>query len=159
MPSWNQNFLSVVSSQLISCSISGTCHPWEFFFLCGIFCHSILLTAFSKQGYCRGFPLPSLTTSFCQPKQPLSCIELELAICFIYDIIHVSMTFFQIIPPFPSPTESKTQIYRKMSGICEKQTRDWRATEVMTAFLRPPKVPRHAGFPRGEHRGSRHRFL
>ena len=27
------------------------------------------------------------------------------------------------------------------------------------AFLRPPKVPRHAGFPRGEHRGSRHRFL
>ena len=22
-----------------------------------------------------------------------------------------------------------------------------------------PKVPRHAGFPRGEHRGSRHRFL
>ena len=25
----------------------------------------------------------------------------------------------------------------------------------MTAFLRPPKVPRHAGFPRGEHRGSR----
>ena len=26
-------------------------------------------------------------------------------------------------------------------------------------FLRPPEVPRHAGFPRGEHRGSRHRFL
>ena len=30
---------------------------------------------------------------------------------------------------------------------------------ALTAFLRPPKVPRHAGFPRGEHRGSRHRFL
>ena len=30
---------------------------------------------------------------------------------------------------------------------------------TLTAFLRPPKVPRHAGFPRGEHRGSRHRFL
>ena len=29
----------------------------------------------------------------------------------------------------------------------------------LTIFLRPPKVPRHAGFPRGEHRGSRHRFL
>ena len=70
MPSWNQNFLSVVSSQLISCSISGTCHPWEFFFLCGIFCHSILLTAFSKQGYWRGFPLPSLRTSFCQNSSP-----------------------------------------------------------------------------------------
>ena len=24
---------------------------------------------------------------------------------------------------------------------------------------RAPEVPRHAGFPRGEHRGSRHRFL
>ena len=32
-------------------------------------------------------------------------------------------------------------------------------TDSMAAFLRPPKVPRHAGFPRGEHRGSRHRFL
>ena len=34
-----------------------------------------------------------------------------------------------------------------------------RAKRSLTAFLRPPKVPRHAGFPRGEHRGSRHRFL
>ena len=25
--------------------------------------------------------------------------------------------------------------------------------DALTAFLRPPKVPRHAGFPRGEHRG------
>ena len=33
------------------------------------------------------------------------------------------------------------------------------AVHALTAFLRPPKVPRHAGFPRGEHRGSRHRFL
>ena len=32
-------------------------------------------------------------------------------------------------------------------------------TVTLTAFLRPPDVPRHAGFPRGEHRGSRHRFL
>ena len=28
-----------------------------------------------------------------------------------------------------------------------------------TGELRPPKVPRHAGVHRGEHRGSRHRFL
>ena len=33
------------------------------------------------------------------------------------------------------------------------------AKRSLTAFLRPPKVPRHAGFPRGEHRGSRHHFI
>ena len=27
------------------------------------------------------------------------------------------------------------------------------------AFLRPPKVPRQAGFPRGEHRVSRNHFI
>ena len=30
-----------------------------------------------------------------------------------------------------------------------------KARRSLTAFLRPPKVPRHTGFPRGEHRGSR----
>ena len=28
-----------------------------------------------------------------------------------------------------------------------------RSPSPLTAFLRPPKVPRHAGVPRGEHRG------
>ena len=41
------------------------------------------------------------------PKQPVSCIKLGLAICFIYDIIYVSMSFSQIIPPSSSSTESK----------------------------------------------------
>ena len=41
------------------------------------------------------------------PKHPVSCIEPGVAIRFIYDIIHVSMPFSQIIPPSPSPTESK----------------------------------------------------
>ena len=33
------------------------------------------------------------------PKHPVSCIEPRLVIHFLYDIIHVSMPFSQIIPP------------------------------------------------------------
>ena len=45
------------------------------------------------------------------PKHPVSCIKPRLVICFLYDIIHVSMSFSQIIPPSPSPTESKRLFY------------------------------------------------
>ena len=47
---------------------------------------------------------PSGSSQCTSPKHPVSCIEPGLAICFIYDIIHVSMPFSQITPP--SPTES-----------------------------------------------------
>ena len=46
-----------------------------------------------------------------RPKHPVSCIEPRLAIHFLYDIIHVSMPFSQIIPHSPSPTESKRLFY------------------------------------------------
>ena len=39
-----------------------------------------------------------------------SCIELALVSYFTYDIVHVSRPFSQIIPPSPSPTESKTDV-------------------------------------------------
>ena len=39
------------------------------------------------------------------PKHPVSCIEPGLATRFIYDIIHVSMPFSQIIPPSLFPTK------------------------------------------------------
>src|SRR5574340_594996 len=55
---------------------------------------------------------PSQCTS---PKHPVLCIEPGLATCFIYDIIHVSMPFSQIISPSPSPTESKRLFYTSMS--------------------------------------------
>ena len=51
---------------------------------------------------------PSGSSQCTSPKHPVSCIEPGLATRFIYDIIRVSMPFSQIIPPSPSPTESKT---------------------------------------------------
>ena len=49
------------------------------------------------------------------PRHPVSCIEPGLATHFIYDIIHVSMPFSQIIPLSPSPTESKRLFYTCVS--------------------------------------------
>ena len=50
---------------------------------------------------------PSGSSQCTSPKHPVSCIEPGLVTCFVYDIIHISMPFSQIIPPSPSPTESK----------------------------------------------------
>ena len=55
---------------------------------------------------------PSQCTS---PKHPVSCIKPGLVTHFIYDIILVSMPFSQIIPPSPSPTESKRLFDTSMS--------------------------------------------
>ena len=67
-------------------------------------------------------PLPPATpyhlsgSSPCtSPKHPVSCIEHRLAIRFLHDSIHVSMTFSQIIPPCPSPSESKSPLYTSVS--------------------------------------------
>ena len=49
------------------------------------------------------------------PKHPTPCIKPILVICFLYDVIHVSMPFFQIIPPLPSPTDSKRLFYTSVS--------------------------------------------
>ena len=53
-------------------------------------------------------PVPS-------PKHPVLCIKPGLAIRFIYNIIHVSIPFSQVIPPSPSPTESKSPFYTSVS--------------------------------------------
>ena len=54
---------------------------------------------------------PSGSSQCTSPKHPVSCIEPRLAIHFIYDIIHISMPFSQIIPPSPSPRVQKTVLY------------------------------------------------
>ena len=58
---------------------------------------------------------PSGSSQCTSPKHPVSCIKPGLVICFIYDIIHVSMSFSQIIPPSPSSTESKRLFYTSVS--------------------------------------------
>ena len=58
---------------------------------------------------------PSGSSQCTSPKHPVSCIEPGLAIHFLYDIIHVSMPFSQIIPHSPSPTESKRLLYTWVS--------------------------------------------
>ena len=58
---------------------------------------------------------PSGSSQCTSPKHPVSCIEPGLATRFIYDIIHVSMPFSQIIPPSPSPTESKRLLCTSVS--------------------------------------------
>ena len=54
-------------------------------------------------------PIPSLwVIPVHQPRALVSCIKPGLVICFTPDNIHVSMLFSQIIPPSPSPIESKS---------------------------------------------------
>ena len=63
---------------------------------------------------------PSGSSQCTSPKHPVSCIELGQAIRFVYDIIHVSMPFSQIIPPSPSPTESKRLFYTSVSLLLSR---------------------------------------
>ena len=63
---------------------------------------------------------PSGSSPCTSPKHPVSCIEPGLAIHFLYDIIHVSMPFSQIIPPSPSPTESKRLFYTSVSLLLSR---------------------------------------
>src|SRR5574337_158388 len=63
---------------------------------------------------------PSGSSQCTSPKHPVSCIEPGLVTCFMYDIIHVSVPFSQIIPPSPSPTESKRLFYTSVSLLLSR---------------------------------------
>ena len=60
---------------------------------------------------------PSGSSQCTCPEHPVSCIETRLVICFTYANKHVSVLFCQIIPPSPSPTESKRLFYTSVSPI------------------------------------------
>ena len=63
---------------------------------------------------------PSGSSQCTSPKHPVSCIEPGLVIHFIYDTIHVSIPFSQIIPPSPTPTESKRLFYTSVSLLLSR---------------------------------------
>ena len=63
---------------------------------------------------------PSGSSQCTSPKHPVSCIEPELVISFTYDMIHVSMPFSQIIPPSPSPSESKSPFCTSVSLLLSR---------------------------------------
>jgi len=66
---------------------------------------------------------PSGSSQCTSPEHPVSCIEGGLVIHFTYDNLHVSMPFSHIIPPLPSPTESKRMLYISVSYHLSHQGR------------------------------------
>ena len=56
--------------------------------------------------------LPPHCTGF---ECPASCIELTLVLYFTYGNTHVSVLFSHIIPPLPSPKESKSLFF---TSVC-----------------------------------------
>ena len=75
---------------------------------------------------------PSGSSQCTSPKHPVSCIKPGLVTRFIYDIIHVSMPFSQIIPPSPSPTESKRLFYTSVSLFLKMGSTEWSKPERKT---------------------------
>ena len=63
---------------------------------------------------------PSGSSQCTSPEHSVLCIKPGLAIHFTYDNIHVSMSFSQIIPPLPSPTESKRLFYTSVSLLLSR---------------------------------------
>ena len=70
---------------------------------------------------------PSWTTSHLPPHFgcPVSYIKLPLATSFTYANVYVSMLFFQIIPPFPYPTESKSLFFTSVSPLLPCMLDHW----------------------------------
>ena len=111
------------------------CWHWVFFFLnwrlitlqyCGGFCHTftwihhgcICVPHPELPSHLPPYPSPQGHPTATSPEHPVSCIELGLAVYFTYDNIQVSMLFSQIIPPSPSPTESKSLFFTSVSLLC-----------------------------------------
>ena len=64
---------------------------------------------------------PSGSSQCTSLEHPVSRIKPGLEIYFTYDNIHVSTLFSQIIPPLPSPTESKRLFFTSVSLLLPRQ--------------------------------------
>ena len=58
---------------------------------------------------------PSGSSQCTSPERPVSCIEPGLMIYFTYGNIQLSVLFSRIIPPSPSPAESKCPFFTSVS--------------------------------------------
>jgi len=65
-------------------------------------------------------PSPYHPSGSSQCTSPSSCIEPGLATRFLHDILHVSMSFSQVFPPSPSPTESIRLFYTSVSLLLSR---------------------------------------
>jgi len=63
---------------------------------------------------------PSGSSQCTSPEHPVSCIEPVLMIRFTCDNLHVWMPFSHIIPPSPSPAESKRLFYISVSLLLSR---------------------------------------
>ena len=88
---------------------------------CGSFCDTLMwisrgCTCVRHPKPCSHLPPHPSGLSQCSGFEcPVSCIELGLVIYFTYGNIYVSMLFSQIVPPSPSPTESKSLFFISVS--------------------------------------------
>ena len=98
------------------------CYSWEegdsFFFLINLF---IIIGGWLLYNIVVGFAIhwhqstPAGLSQHTSFECPVSWIELRLVIYFTCGNIHVSVLFSQIIPPSPSPTESKSLFFISVS--------------------------------------------
>ena len=88
--------------------------PVSFFFL---FYNSVLVLPYINMNPPQVY---TCSPSWTLLPPPVSFIEPGLATHFIHDIIHVSMPFSQIIPPSPSPIESKRLLYTLVSLLLSR---------------------------------------